>query len=85
VDRLTDALRTAPLTMSFGVATFPGDGDDSQALLKAADQRLYRSKGERKPDRPSAPQSAECQCEHGPGGLTPALPLQRQAADRLPE
>ena len=34
------------LTMSLGVATFPDDGTDANALLQAADEALYRAKEE---------------------------------------
>jgi diguanylate cyclase (GGDEF)-like protein len=33
-----------PLTISFGVATFPDHGDDPDTLLRAADQALYAAK-----------------------------------------
>jgi diguanylate cyclase (GGDEF)-like protein len=33
-----------PLTISFGVATFPEHGDDPDTLLRAADQALYAAK-----------------------------------------
>src|SRR5436190_5291459 len=33
-----------PLTMSFGIATFPDHGEDPQLLLRAADQALYAAK-----------------------------------------
>jgi diguanylate cyclase (GGDEF)-like protein/putative nucleotidyltransferase with HDIG domain len=33
-----------PLTISFGVATFPDHGDDADTLLRAADQALYAAK-----------------------------------------
>jgi diguanylate cyclase (GGDEF)-like protein len=37
-----------PLQMSasVGVATYPADGDDGQALLRRADMALYRAKEE---------------------------------------
>ncbi len=34
------------LTMSLGVASFPADGSDSDSLIAAADQALYRAKRE---------------------------------------
>jgi diguanylate cyclase (GGDEF)-like protein len=33
-----------PVTASFGVATFPCDGDGSDAVVRAADAALYRAK-----------------------------------------
>ena len=32
------------ITISIGVATFPASGDNPQAVLKAADEALYRAK-----------------------------------------
>ena len=48
----TEADRFAPndtsgelnVTLSIGFAVYPGDGEGSDALIKAADQALYRSK-----------------------------------------
>ncbi|MBI5599771.1 MAG: diguanylate cyclase [Deltaproteobacteria bacterium] len=34
------------LTASFGVATFPEDGDDAESLMAAVDKRLYMAKAE---------------------------------------
>lgn len=39
-----EALPAGKVTMSFGVATFPDDGEDAEALLKHADDALYRAK-----------------------------------------
>ncbi len=44
VARLEKALVAAPLMVSFGIATFPKDGETPQALLETADQRLYEVK-----------------------------------------
>jgi diguanylate cyclase (GGDEF)-like protein len=33
-----------PVTASFGIATFPDDGEDTRELLQRADDALYRSK-----------------------------------------
>jgi putative nucleotidyltransferase with HDIG domain len=38
------AVGQAPLTMSFGIATFPDHGRSAEALLEAADQALYSAK-----------------------------------------
>lgn len=35
-----------PMTLSFGIATFPADGKTSHESLRAADQALYRAKSE---------------------------------------
>jgi diguanylate cyclase (GGDEF)-like protein len=34
------------VTLSLGVATFPGDGDDPDTIIDHADQAVYRAKGE---------------------------------------
>jgi hypothetical protein len=39
-----DGEKNAKVTMSLGVATYPGDGTTSQSLLKSADSALYLSK-----------------------------------------
>jgi diguanylate cyclase (GGDEF)-like protein len=33
-----------PVTVTIGVAAYPGDGDDADSLLRTADRRLYRGK-----------------------------------------
>src|SRR6201999_3702704 len=54
---LAEKLRTAiasvvgpegdrPITASFGVASFPDDGLDASALVRAADRALYRAKAD---------------------------------------
>ena len=66
--RLADG-RTFSLAVSIGAAVFPRDGDSSEALLAAADARMYQDKhrwrdnGERRsgdtfpaPAPPAAPQ-----------------------------
>jgi diguanylate cyclase (GGDEF)-like protein/putative nucleotidyltransferase with HDIG domain len=40
--------RPLPLSISVGMAVFPQDGKSYEALLAAADQRMYQDKGERK-------------------------------------
>lgn len=42
--RLNTALKTTPLTASFGAATYPSDGCTSQLLIKTADDQLYQAK-----------------------------------------
>lgn len=63
IGRITNALKDAPLTMSFGTAVFPGDGLDSKALIEIADSRLYKAKAIKQ-----FPQlmdlDPECQCEN---------------------
>jgi len=48
------------LGMDYGIAVFPGDGDQKDALIRIADQRLYQMKhlqrGEK--EQPQAPQPA---------------------------
>jgi diguanylate cyclase (GGDEF)-like protein len=38
--------RTFPVTISIGLASFPGDGTTGGELIRAADERLYRAKAE---------------------------------------
>ena len=38
------ATDSVPLTISFGIAVFPDQGDDAATLLRAADQALYAAK-----------------------------------------
>jgi diguanylate cyclase (GGDEF)-like protein len=48
VDRLETDAEKPSLSISMGVATYPGDGDTVEALLNAADIALYETKGRRK-------------------------------------
>ena len=46
-ERLLERLRSlgeTPITASFGIAVFPGDGTTSSSLLRAADRALYAAK-----------------------------------------
>jgi diguanylate cyclase (GGDEF)-like protein len=47
-ERVHQAIRTAPtvapVTASIGVAVYPADGADAKAVLRAADEALYRAK-----------------------------------------
>jgi diguanylate cyclase (GGDEF)-like protein len=43
-DRLTTALATAGMGMSFGWALYPRDGESPRLLFRAADERLYARK-----------------------------------------
>lgn len=47
VERLQKALLSAPLTLSFGIATFPTDAMDARSLIKVADSKLYEAKSQR--------------------------------------
>jgi diguanylate cyclase (GGDEF)-like protein len=38
--------QTFPVTISIGLAAFPGDGTTGDELIRAADERLYRAKAE---------------------------------------
>jgi diguanylate cyclase (GGDEF)-like protein len=41
---IVDGKKTAKVTISLGVATYPGDGTTPESMLKSADSALYRSK-----------------------------------------
>jgi GGDEF domain-containing protein len=41
---LKAALASAPLSLSLGSATYPLDGETSQALLEIADKHMYQAK-----------------------------------------
>lgn len=45
-ERLASELETPRLTVSVGVAVYPADGDTVEKLLGAADEDLYRMKGD---------------------------------------
>jgi diguanylate cyclase (GGDEF)-like protein len=47
VERLQKALLSAPLTLSFGIATFPMDASDARSLIKVADSKMYEVKSQR--------------------------------------
>ncbi|PKN91426.1 MAG: hypothetical protein CVU45_01810 [Chloroflexi bacterium HGW-Chloroflexi-7] len=44
IERLCEGLKKSPVSMSFGAATYPIDGDDRDTLLEKADIRLYAAK-----------------------------------------
>jgi len=48
-----------PLMLSAGAAVFPHDGDCYEALLAAADSRMYRDKSERRATRSCVRPAAE--------------------------
>lgn len=60
ITRLRDALKNAPVSMSFGTASYPIDGGDMLSLLEKADVRLYSAKSK----APSHYEVIEnCECE----------------------
>ncbi len=60
ITRLGEALKQAPVSMSFGSATYPIDGVDRNTLLENADIRLYSAKSK----TPSHIENIEnCECE----------------------
>lgn len=44
IERLCEALKESPVSMSFGAATYPIDGEDRNTILEKADKRLYAAK-----------------------------------------
>lgn len=63
IDRLSAALKNAPLSMSFGIASFPMDGKDAKALIETADLRLYQAKAESHNSDNLHHRNSDCQCE----------------------
>jgi diguanylate cyclase (GGDEF)-like protein len=56
-----------PVTMDHGIATFPHDGDQSEQLIRVADERLYLLKHAnhaRMPEPTTRPQAPEPSAEH---------------------
>jgi len=43
----TESQETTGITMSFGIATFPGDGKTPRELIQKADQEMYKAKAAR--------------------------------------
>ena len=67
VQRLRAAMTIAPLSLSFGIATYPLDGNTATALLSIADQRLYEAKAQqharlRPPNHPLDCLCIDCKC-----------------------
>jgi diguanylate cyclase (GGDEF)-like protein len=67
-----------PLTLDFGIAVFPEDGEEREALVRAADTRLYDMKKEEHPQPavdgaslPPSPLSAAATEEREPEGASP--------------
>lgn len=63
VDRLSAALKNAPLSMSFGIASFSVDGKDAKTLIETADLRLYQTKADRLNSDKLHQRNTDCQCE----------------------
>jgi diguanylate cyclase (GGDEF)-like protein len=69
-----------PVTMDHGVATFPQDGEQSDQLIHAADERLYRLKHanhatkSRSPEPPSVPEAAKS---------SEPIPISSQPLDKI--
>jgi diguanylate cyclase (GGDEF)-like protein len=63
VGRLTSALQNSPLSMSFGIASFPIDVKNSKTLIETADSRLYQAKAESHNFDNSHHRNFDCQCE----------------------
>lgn len=67
VTRLRAAMTIAPLSLSFGIATFPEDGNTATALISVADHRLYEAKArqharQRPPNHPPDCLCIDCKC-----------------------
>lgn len=67
VNRLEKALEQGPLSMSFGIATYPEDGGNIEALIDVADTRLYQVKKRchipvQQPHQKPNCQCIECKC-----------------------
>lgn len=60
ITRLREALKKAPVSMSFGTATFPTDGVDRHTLLGKADVTLYAAKS-KVPSHNEAIENCECE------------------------
>lgn len=63
VGRLTVALKNSPLSMSFGIASFPLDGKDTKSLIETADLRLYQAKADNQNSEKSHHRNSDCQCD----------------------
>lgn len=63
IERIKNALKDAPLSMSFGTAVFPVDGQNSKELIQIADSRLYQAKANNQLDG-SKFHDPDCQCEN---------------------
>lgn len=69
---------TVPVTIDYGIAVHPQDGDTKETLLRVADQRLYRMKNSaRKGPEPPHP-------AHSAGSPQPEAPPSEQKAPELP-
>jgi diguanylate cyclase (GGDEF)-like protein len=61
ISRLEEALKKTPLSMSFGIASFPIDGEDTESLIEKADSRLYQAKTRNKILGHPAQRGSDCQ------------------------
>lgn len=63
VERLKAALKNSPLSMSFGIASFPIDGENAKTLIETADLRLYQAKAENLNPVNIHHRDSDCQCD----------------------
>lgn len=65
-----------PLTLDFGIAVFPGDAEQSDALIRLADRRLYEMKNPASPQSGGAPRK--------PAGSFDEAPRNKRKWERVP-
>ena len=65
-----------PLTLDFGIAVFPGDGEQPDVLIRMADKRLYEMKNPARPLVDGAPQK--------PPGPFVEAPRDKRKWERVP-
>jgi len=76
-----------PVTMDHGIATFPQDGDQSDQLIRVADERLYSLKHANHaipstaPPGPSPAPPAQESVAPGPISITAGRPLEKPATE----
>jgi diguanylate cyclase (GGDEF)-like protein len=71
---------TFPVTMDHGVANFPQDGDQSDQLIRVADERLYQSKHANR-TRPVSPTPAQEPPTPAPISISAGRPPEKPATD----
>jgi diguanylate cyclase (GGDEF)-like protein len=69
-----------PVTLDFGVAVFPQDGDQKEGLLRLADERLYNVKGTGRTNRRVVPIEPSAPREAPPEAVKPPAPHEVPAA-----